>query len=158
MAWKSEYSVGVASMDAHHQKLVKLINKLHASLKGGESETATKTVLKELVSYTQYHFKAEEELMARNNYADLDEHKKIHGDFLNAVSSARDRWEAGDSSVPQELLALLEKWLVGHITNVDKQYGICFARLAAGAKDPTCPMKKGGHHRAGAPAGSRAHV
>ncbi len=142
MPWKNEYSVGVVSMDAHHKKLVGLINRLHDALKAGEAEVTTKSVLKELVAYTQYHFKAEEELLTRNKYEGLEEHKKIHRAFLGTVSDALQRWEGGDKSVPQDLLKLLEQWLVKHITSVDKEYGICFARLAAGAKDPTCPKHR----------------
>jgi methyl-accepting chemotaxis protein len=130
LPWKEEYSVGVVSMDAHHQKLVSLINRLDAAVKAGENEAAIRGIFKELVNYTQYHFKAEEDLMARIDYPTLPEHQKIHRDFLDAVSATHARWKSGDTAVPQELLRTLEQWLIQHITGVDKQYGAHYARHA----------------------------
>jgi hemerythrin-like metal-binding protein len=148
IAWKADYSVGVVMMDAHHQKLISLINQLYTALKRGEGTVVTLGILKQVIAYTQYHFQAEEELMAKVNFSGLAAQKKAHGDFLRVVASARDRWEAGDSTVPQELLATLKGWLVQHISGMDKQYSSCFVRNAAGAKDAPCAL------RGSSPAGS----
>ena len=148
--WKEDYSVGVLTMDAHHQKLISLINRLHAALKQGAGTAVAQGILKELMAYTQYHFQAEEELMAKVNFNGLAAQQQVHGDFLRVVTAARDRWQGGDASVPQELLMTLENWLVQHITGMDKQYGPCVIRHLAGAKDTACPLRKS------APAGAAA--
>ena len=143
ISWSDDYSVGQLTMDAHHQKLISLINQLYTALKRGEGTTVTMGILKQVISYTQYHFQAEEELMAKVNFSGLEDQKKVHGDFLRVVASARDRWEAGDSAIPQELLTTLKGWLVQHITGMDKQYAPCFVRQAMGAKTAACPMRVG---------------
>jgi methyl-accepting chemotaxis protein len=154
--WKEDYSVGVLTMDSHHQRLISLINRLHASLKQGDGSAITQGILKELMAYTLYHFQAEEELMAKCNFAGLAAQKKVHGDFLRVVTSARDRWLAGDATVPRELLVTLENWLVQHITGMDKQYGPCVIRHLAGAKDTACPLRTTALARAGGkPPGTR---
>ena len=140
--WKEEYSVGVVTMDAHHQKLLSLINRLHDALQKGENTTRTQAILKELIAYTEYHFEAEETLMAKIDFSGLAAQKKVHGDFLGVVASARDRWLAGDGSVPGELLKTLQGWLVQHIVGMDKHYTPCFLRHAAGARDTKCPLKQ----------------
>ena len=147
--WKETYSVGVLAMDSHHQKLISLINRLHSALKQGAGTTVAQGILKELMAYTQYHFKAEEELMGKCGFDGLESQKKVHEDFLRVVTAARDRWEAGDASVPRELLVTLESWLVKHITGMDKQYGPCIIRHLAGAKDTACPLRTGALARAG---------
>jgi hemerythrin-like metal-binding protein len=100
-------------------------------------------ILKQVIAYTQYHFKAEEELMAKVNFGGLEAQKKVHGEFLRVVAEAKERWEAGDASVPQELLTTLKGWLVQHISGMDKQYAPCFVRQAMGAKNAACPMRVG---------------
>jgi hemerythrin-like metal-binding protein len=150
--WKEEYSVGVVTMDAHHQKLISLINRLHAALKQGSGTAVAQGLLKEVMAYTQYHFQAEEALMAKVNFDGLAAQQKVHADFLRVVTAARDRWQDGDASVPRELLATLESWLVQHITGMDKQYGPCIVRHLAGAKDTACPL------RSAAPTGTAACV
>ena len=143
-------------MDSHHQRLISLINRLHASLKQGDGTAITQGILKELMAYTLYHFQAEEELMAKCNFSGLAAQKKVHGDFLRMVTSARDRWLAGDATVPRELLVTLENWLVQHIPGMDKQYGPCVIRHLAGAKDTACPLRTAALARAGGkPPGTR---
>jgi methyl-accepting chemotaxis protein len=138
--WSDDYSVGQVTMDAHHQRLISLINQLYTALKEGQGNDVTMGILKQVIAYTRYHFKAEEELMAKVKFSGLEAQKKVHGDFLRVVASARDRWEAGDASVPQELLTTLKGWLVQHITGMDKQYAPCFVRQAIGAKG-ACPAR-----------------
>jgi methyl-accepting chemotaxis protein len=132
--WSDKYSVGVLTMDAHHQKLIGFINQLYAALKREEGKAATQAILKQVIAYTQYHFKAEEEMMAKANYRGLAAQKKAHTEFLNVVAAARDQWAAGDNSVPEKLLKTLEQWLIQHITVMDKQYEGVFAHAGIAGK------------------------
>ena len=139
--WSEEYSVEVLTMDAHHQKLISLINQLYAALKRGEATTVTQAILKQVIAYTQYHFRAEEEVMAQMNYSGLAAQKKAHAEFLGVVAAARDRWVAGDNTVPEEMLATLKRWLVQHITGMDKQYAPSRVRPAGEAKASAGPSR-----------------
>ena len=60
--WNSEYSVGIDQIDKQHQKLVLLINTLFDAMKEGKGKERQGHILNELVQYTDYHFKCEEEL------------------------------------------------------------------------------------------------
>ena len=132
--WTEDYSVDVLSMDAHHKKLISMINRLHSALKNSESANAMQTIVRELISYTQYHFKAEEELMAKAGYSGLDTQKQAHTQFITSIVQARDRWMAGDGNVAQELLVTLKQWLIQHIMTMDKQYGPSINQWKAGTK------------------------
>ena len=59
--------VGVASMDSQHKQWITLINRLYASITQGDAAKTVGTILKDLLDYTDYHFKAEEELMEKAN-------------------------------------------------------------------------------------------
>ncbi|MCC6490962.1 MAG: hemerythrin family protein, partial [Candidatus Hydrogenedentes bacterium] len=121
--WNDRLSVGVASMDAHHKKLIQMINDLHAALRKKQGADVCHKLLKELSQYVKYHFDAEEELMEKANYPDLEAQRTAHRRFLEKVASMEKRWVAGDQTVPGEIMRLLQEWLVNHITKMDKDYG-----------------------------------
>ena len=120
--WTESLSVGVSSMDAHHQKLINMINELHAALRQKRGQEVGLKLLVELDKYVRYHFHAEEELMRKANYPKLEEQLTAHRKFLETAGALKQRWEAGDKSVPTELMRVLQQWLVAHIQKMDKQY------------------------------------
>ena len=122
ITWNDSYSVGVLTMDSHHKRLIDLINRFHAAIKSGEGIAQTGAILKEVATYTRFHFKAEEDLMRKANYSGFAAQEKAHNAFVRSIESAQERLLAGDSTVTQSLLDLLEKWLVQHIVTMDKQY------------------------------------
>ena len=121
--WTASLSVGVSSMDGHHQKLIGMINDLHAALRQKKGSNVTLNLLQELDKYVRFHFHAEEELMRKANYPKLEEQLTAHRIFLEKATALKQRWEAGDKSVPTELMRVLQEWLVAHIMKMDKQYG-----------------------------------
>ncbi len=123
ITWTDEYSVGVLSMDQHHKKLVRMINEFYTAFKKGEGTERVKKILQDLISYTKYHFSAEEELMRKAQYPQLDQQIKLHKSLLGTAQQMQQRWRDGDSSVPHELISILQEWLVEHITATDKKYG-----------------------------------
>jgi hemerythrin-like metal-binding protein len=121
--WREELSVGVLTMDSQHKQLIGLINRLHSSLKRGEGASATGTILKELMQYTQYHFTAEEQLMEKAAYPGLSAQREAHNRFIVKAKDAQQRQLSGDSTVTQEVMNLLMTWLPQHIMKMDKEYG-----------------------------------
>jgi hemerythrin len=121
--WGPHLSVGVLTMDAHHRKLVDMINELHAAMRERRGLAVTSGLLKSLSQYVKYHFHEEEVLMERANYEGIGIQKEAHRYFLDAVAKMEKRWLEGDKSVPAEMMSLLQNWLVKHIQTLDKQYG-----------------------------------
>jgi methyl-accepting chemotaxis protein len=126
--WSDQLSVGVPSMDAHHRKLVAMINELHAALRRKQGLAVTTKMLQGLGEYVQYHFREEEALMERAGYPKLAEHKEVHRRFLEAAAKLQERWQTGDSSVGSELMSVLRTWLVQHIQGMDRQYGVVLSK------------------------------
>jgi methyl-accepting chemotaxis protein len=123
LLWKDEWNVGVPAMDAQHRQLIALINRLHSAMKRGEAASATEAVLKELIGYTEYHFSAEEQLLARSNYPGLPAQKEAHAKLVAKAKDAHRRWAAGDTRVTQEVMEMVAGWLPQHIVKMDQQYG-----------------------------------
>ncbi len=121
--WTDQLSVGVAAMDAHHKRLIQMINDLHNALRKRQGLDVCRDLLKKTSQYVAYHFHAEEELMTQAKYPQLDAQKAAHRHFLSTVAALEKRWLSGDKTVPTELMRLLQEWLVKHIKIMDKEYG-----------------------------------
>lgn len=121
--WTPEFSVGSATMDGHHQKLFDIINRLYDASKSQAGEAAMARIIAELIDYTHYHFRAEEQMLAKVGYPTLDAHKQMHAKFegdLRSLKNTVDSGMAGLASI--SILNTSVRWLQDHILTVDKGY------------------------------------
>ena len=120
LEWSRDLDTGIDIIDSQHKRIVEYINELHES-----QETLDRSkvgeVIEELVDYTVSHFAFEESLMEKAEYPYLDPHKRVHGLFIKKVGSFVERFKAGED-VTEELLTMLQRWLVNHIKNEDGDY------------------------------------
>ena len=128
LEWSSGLDVGVTDFNKQHQRLVALINELHAAMLDGKGAQAIGHVPKEMGDYTVYHFQAEERLMAAKNYPGLAAHRAEHEAFVAKVKDLTVRFEQGTLALSVETLNFLKDWLIHHIQRTDKQYREFFAQ------------------------------
>ncbi|MCX7176752.1 MAG: bacteriohemerythrin [Proteobacteria bacterium] len=127
--WRNEYSVGVADIDAQHQRLLELLNKVNAMNPEGLAPMArTGEVMKLLESfneYAAYHFLSEEALMREHIEANEDTVKHIvaHRSYWSIISTFKKRFQEGDEKVNGELVEYLNRWWINHILETDQQLG-----------------------------------
>jgi hemerythrin len=122
MTWTPGLSVGVPPMDAQHQRLIALVNKLHEAMSKGVGKQMLGTVLDELVAYTRQHFSAEELLMTRHGYPDVAAHVAEHRKLVATVQKLQSDLTSG-TLLTIEVMEFLKQWLSGHILGVDSKYG-----------------------------------
>lgn len=120
--WNPSYSVKVSSCDAEHKKLFALINDLYEAMRVGKGSTVIGKVLDELQGYTVYHFTAEEELMVRAGYPELQAHRKQHQEFVARVGQFKQELTEGATGQAVAASEFLNNWLVNHIQRTDKEY------------------------------------
>ncbi|MBL8025985.1 MAG: bacteriohemerythrin [Fibrobacteres bacterium] len=121
--WSSKLSTSVPSMDKQHMRLIDLINNLNNALAEGRSREVIGTILTELADYTVTHFKAEEAMLEKSGYPDLEHHKPLHVAFVKKVTDFKQSFDSGKGMVSRDLMIFLKDWLVDHIQGVDKKYG-----------------------------------
>ena len=126
LEWSSGLDVGVTDFNKQHQRLVGMINDLHAAMLEGKGSQAIGGILKEMGDYTVYHFQAEEKLMVAKNYPSYAAHKAEHDGFVAKVLDLTARHQQGTLALSVEALNFLKDWLVHHIQGTDKQYRIFF--------------------------------
>ncbi len=121
--WSDQLATGLDDVDAQHQKLIGIVNELANLQACGTATDELFTVYDELKSYTLYHFGHEEELMNAwpvepHNKAT---HLKAHQGFIQRIGKIDELVVSHPSYVIDHLLAFLVKWLIHHISDVDKR-------------------------------------
>ena len=122
ISWNNSLTLGIESVDEQHQELVRIINALHAAMLAGKTKEVVGTVLGELVTYTQVHFKYEEQLFRRCKYVNIASHMAEHAGLTKQVLDFKNRFDRGEAILSIDLMEFLRDWLSKHILESDMQY------------------------------------
>lgn len=127
MLWNDKFLLGIKDIDEQHRKLVDLIEHTQElvidSKDGIDCYDEIVAVLKELSSYTIYHFTFEEDLMEEVDYEKIIAHKMEHKIFVKKISNfMSDDLEEDQPDKIEQLTHFLIDWLVKHILDTDSQY------------------------------------
>lgn len=122
LSWNDNLSVGIDVIDEDHKKLIGLINTLQTAVMYSSGETYERQALQEVVDYTVYHFKREEDLMSEHGYPNFEEHKKSHHKMIEEVNKLVDEYENNRDNAICDLTKFLKSWLIKHIAGTDQQY------------------------------------
>ncbi len=129
--WTKDMSVGDATLDEQHKKLLGQINAIIDRIAGGGIILEKDLVLAMnfFVDYVRQHLTYEEAYMAQGGYPELEEHKKKHAEFFKKYEEIRQRI-AESKELPDMLLVDIERylgnWWLGHIGHEDKKYAKFF--------------------------------
>lgn len=113
LQWDPRHSVGNETLDAQHRALLAHCDALADCLAEAdpEGEQRFQKTIDELMALAREHFAAEEALLARAGYPDLDAHRNERDefDFLAAEIVTTENFDR------QELQTFLSLWWSGHI-------------------------------------------
>jgi hemerythrin len=73
-------------------------------------------------TYTQRHFRREEELMASCASPSSAAHKEVHDRMVERTRDLREHQMLTDITAAQEVLRFLKDWWLGHIRGTDSQH------------------------------------
>ncbi len=121
--WKADYCVGEGKIDAQHEQLFMLANKL---VEASDKKDLTACAM-HLFRYVHAHFRHEESVMRQVGYPGYAEHYAMHEQQLARLTEIsadihNDRWTS------ERIVDFMENWLKLHILKED-------VRLAAYLKD-----------------------
>lgn len=120
--WSEAMSVGHATLDFDHQRLIEIINRLWVADSLGNRQII-EFVLDDLVNYTEFHFAREEELLEQAGFADLERHKRIHLGICSRLEEIHWEYFQGiRDELRSSLLEFVTVWLNKHILEEDMQY------------------------------------
>jgi hemerythrin-like metal-binding protein len=118
--WNEKFNTGNFVIDHQHRRLVQLINDLEEVIGQNEARPAlTKVIFDEVSDYTRYHFQTEEELMESTHYSGIDDHKKLHKNFVEGLTLFKIEADKGAVDIDKALCEFLKDWLLAHIAIED---------------------------------------
>ena len=120
--WDDRLALNVGDIDKQHQKLVAMVNALNEAMLQGKGKDAVGRILDSLVSYTEYHFGAEETLMDRHGYPESPTHKSEHTAFVKTIGGFKEEYAQGTLGLSIGVMTFLSDWLKTHIMVTDKKY------------------------------------
>ncbi|MGE5503164.1 MAG: bacteriohemerythrin [Actinomycetota bacterium] len=124
LAWTSDLTTGVGQFDDDHRHLLGIYNELFAACFAGLASTVIADILERLLSYTNDHFRREEEAMRQTRFPGLAEHEAAHDGLVMRLSELRQSLQRGSiDNLDVEALAFLEHWIVTHTLEMDRAYG-----------------------------------
>lgn len=124
LTWSDDLAVGNSFIDGDHRKLIDMANRLHVVMQEGRGKEVLAKVLSNLITYTQEHFKREEDLMRKLCYADVDDHRHEHEKLLQQVIDLQHKFETGAVTLSIQVLHFLRDWLIHHIGESDKKLAV----------------------------------
>ena len=130
IAWRSEFSVGIADIDAQHRELLTTIAQLAKQVSSGGRQVGP--LLAHIAGCVERHFDAEQEQMLRHAYTFTRGHEAQHDTFRRLFAEMRREIEA-TAEDPLYLLfriqLLLVDWKINHIAKSDTHLGNFLLRV-----------------------------
>jgi hemerythrin-like metal-binding protein len=120
--WMDSFKVNIRDIDAHHQRLINLINTLQKGIEHHEERVVMGMVIDLLIEYTKYHFSVEEGYFDLYHYPDAKSHKAQHQMFLSRVLQFKHDFTTDEMNLPSALTRFLSDWLQNHILVADHKF------------------------------------
>ena len=114
---------GNEMIDGQHRELIGRINDLLRSCEEQADRMAAMKMLNYLADYTEFHFKAEEELQEAIGYPGIKEHKEKHEELRRTVSELHEMLEEQEGPSDSFVEAVnknVTEWLYYHIKGFDR--------------------------------------
>jgi hemerythrin len=119
IVWDESLAINIPLIDSQHKQLIQMINELSQAIEQKKSHEILDLLFARLITYTQTHFAAEEELMRLARYNNLDTHKSMHSHFTQKVLAHYREYKVGKKAVDKAVLDMLINWLLTHIKTAD---------------------------------------
>ena len=130
MEWSEDYATGVQRVDDQHKRLFKTADDYRAALEEGSGEGSYGLLLEFLDRYCRNHFGFEEKCMAEYRCPVAADNEAAHAKFLEIVRDFVQRYaEFGyQHADADELISIIEQWLVDHICRIDTHLRSCVTK------------------------------
>ena len=122
--WYDKYSINNEELDNHHKMLFDIFNKMYDTCLKIESINCLEPIIDELISYSKYHFSAEEKYMEEKGYKDIENHKQMHKEFSQKAIQMKQCDKMEDLEIKKELAVFLGNWLIQHVIKEDRKISV----------------------------------
>lgn len=121
LQWKPMLEVGIELMDQDHRAMIELLGSVSDANDRGDP-SAVLAALERLCSYSERHFEREEALMRQVHYEFTGEHRRQHRKLIRQLKRLLSKLARG-STIPDEIVTFMQRWLLAHIAGADRHLG-----------------------------------
>ncbi len=124
--WKDELRTGHEEIDEQHRMMFMICDRIERNFEDGDEAKKKRTTMegiKYLKEYTLHHFETEERLQQSVDYADYEDHKRVHDHLREMVHKYEKELEESDydQETVSRLLEMVKEWLFDHIMGMDQR-------------------------------------
>ena len=122
MLWDKSLDIGVAPMNAEHQQILDVMNKIYDAREKGQHGATINLLVAQLGDVCVRHFSDEERYMDSIGFPGLSGHKHLHKQLLDRYGQHAAAIRAADGHPSDEFFQFLRFWLTSHIKGIDTKY------------------------------------
>ena len=119
LEWKSEFSVGIESMDFEHRNMIAMINEIYDEMKARRDASSVEQFLGDIHAAISAHFALEERMMKDAGYGEYEAHKDDHEELLDQIRDMMDEFSVDPATGFGILKANLANWFEAHFASFD---------------------------------------
>lgn len=119
--WDKKYATGIIEIDAQHQYLFALTNRLLRNVAEKVSLATIAVTIAQLEDYVAEHFQREEAMLRRAKYVELAKHKEQHQKLRSQLAQYALRLQDQSLSIT-DFARFMQLWLSKHILHEDMKY------------------------------------
>jgi hemerythrin len=110
-------------MDEQHAVIMDTLNDIRLALVRGQGREQVSEGMNRLIDFTRMHFASEEQLLEKQGFPGVAEHRDAHQKLLGQIEEAALRTQHNDDVHIRSTLLFLRDWYMNHIEGLDSQYG-----------------------------------
>jgi hemerythrin-like metal-binding protein len=120
--WKDSFNTGIDVIDQQHRDFLEMLNECIELPEHDKHGTVANELVNRLKAYSLKHFSHEENLLARCNYREFEQHVKQHQVFTSRVAELELAQQDGRNGDFTVLVSFMRDWFMNHILDHDMKY------------------------------------
>lgn len=121
-SWNALYALDIPAIDRQHMQFFRIFDKFNALNHSNLDYEVIKSYIDELEKYTKMHFQTEESLLKMSNYDEFGLHVEQHQIFTKKIDEFKIAYGYGNHLLLEQIITFMRKWLIVHISEVDRKY------------------------------------
>jgi len=126
--WKPSYLCGLPVIDAEHQELFRMANRIIAVMTASAGNAVLLPLVRALIAHVLKHFRHEEKILREVGFPMAADHGGIHVDLAKRAKQLADQFELGHGSEADLLRFMIHDLVAKHMLQEDRKF---FAFLQA---------------------------
>ena len=120
--WDDKYLIGINQIDEQHKIIFKILNEAYDAFLKNEHQDKLDEIIDNLINYSHFHFKTEEEYFKKFPDESVKNHILQHELFKQKINSFKEQYTKDKKGVFYVIIKFIKDWFLNHINIVDKIY------------------------------------